>query len=261
MAGDGPLRLVVLGDSTAFTDHVGPQLPGTTHLYPTVLADRLGTALDREVASAVVARPGTTVRELARAVTKDRHLQFELLAHADAVVVGAGSFDHAPAGVPAALEAVVPYLRPSLLRRRTRQLLRAAYPQLVRATGGRYARTPPAEFDRLLAQLLEQIRGLTWGRAAGVVLGPTSHRSPYYGHRHPRHAEHEHRQLDIARAHGFAGVAVWPLVTPYLDALNPDGIHWPAAAHRAVGQAAATALLAQLEGRCPPIGLPGQGTT
>lgn len=253
---EGPLRLVVLGDSTSFTDASGPQLPDHPTLYPNVAAAQLRRHLDRDVEVTVVARPGTTVREALRTVTKDRHVQFDVVAHADALVVGVGSFDHAPGGVPPAVEVVVPYLRPAGVRRRVRATLRAAYPRIVQATGGRLARTPETEFRRMYAQLLDHLRGLTWGRAAGVAVGPTSHRAAYYGHRHPRHAAREALQLALAEEHGFAAVASWPLVLPHAHELNPDGIHWPAAAHEAVGEAVADALLPQLTGDRAPIGLP-----
>lgn len=255
-AAGASLSVVVLGDSTAFVDERGPQPPDAPHLYPNVLARHLEAALGRPVRVTVVARPGQTVRDAAQAVLKDQHLQFDLVGRADAVVVGLGSFDHAPAGVPAALEATLPYLWPDAVRRRARRLSRAAYPRLVRLTGGRLRRTPAREFERLLVQLLDQIRGLSWGRAAGVVLGPTSHRAAYYGHTHPRFETAEAQQLRLARVHGFAAVPVWEHVLPHVDALNVDGIHWPAAAHRAVGRAAADALVPQLQGGVPRIGLP-----
>jgi hypothetical protein len=251
-----PLRLVVVGDSTSFTDHRGPQLPDEPALYPNVAAAALRDALDRPVEVTVVARAGHTVREAARTVTKDRHVQFDLLAHADAVVVGVGSFDHAPGGIPPVVDAVVPYLRPPALRRRVRRGLHRAYPWAVRATRGRRRRTPPAEFERRFSQLLDHVRGLTWGRAAGVVLGPISHRSAYYAHRHPGFATAEAHHLEVARRHGFAVVPTWELVAPHADELNPDGIHWPPAAHAAVGAAVATALVPQLTGTAPTIGLP-----
>ncbi|MFP4149778.1 MAG: GDSL-type esterase/lipase family protein, partial [Nitriliruptoraceae bacterium] len=233
------MRVLVLGDSTAFTDQAGPQLPSQPHLYPNVLRARLATDLDRDVAVTVVAAPGTTVREAYRSVTKDRHVQFDLLAPADAVVVAIGSFDHAPAGVPPSVQAVLPYVRPVRLRRRLRAGLHAAYPRLVRLRGGHGPRTPHREFQRLYADLLDHLRSVTWGRAAGVVLGPTSHRSSYYAHRHPGHARAEAAQLALARQHGYATVASWPLVLDHLGDLNPDGIHWPAAVHARVGDALA----------------------
>lgn len=251
MGADGPLRLVVLGDSTSFTDHRGPQLPDEPTLYPQVAARRLAERLGREVDVQVLARPGQTARDAHRLVTKDRHAQFEVLAHADAVVVAVSSFDHAPGGVPPAIEAVVPYLRPAWLRRRVRLGLRRLYPRIVRATGGRLRRTPPGEFRRLYDGLLLQVRGLTQG-AAGVVLGPTSHRSAYYGgDLHPRFDEAQADQFAIAAAHGFPTLAVWPHVEPHLGALNPDGIHWPAEVHATVGAAVADLLAPQLTGDAP----------
>lgn len=250
------VRVLVLGDSTAFTDAAGPQLPGEPHLYPNVLRHRLTDELERPVEVTVVASPGATVREAYRAVTKDRHVQFDLLARSDALVVGIGSFDHAPAGVPPSVQALLPYLRPVRLRRRVRTGLHTAYPKLVALRRGHGPRTPRREFLRLYADLLDHLRSVTWGRAAGVVLGPTSHRSAYYAHRHPGHARAEAEQLVLARQHGYAAVAAWPLVVDHLGDLNPDGIHWPAAAHARVGDALARALLPQLTGAQPTTGLP-----
>ena len=251
-----PLRLVVLGDSTSFTDDRGPQLPDVPTLYPNVAASRLADTLDRNVELTVIARAGQTVREAVRTITKDRHVQFDVLARADAVIVGVGSFDHAPGGGPPVLDAAVPYLRPDAVRRRTRKVLHAAYPWLVRVTAGRRRRTPAAEFERLFDLLLTQIRGLTRGVAAGVVLGPTSHRSRYYARRHPLREVTEAHHLAVAARHGFATVPVWPLVEPHADRLNPDGIHWPADEHGAVGGAAAEALAPQLTGQRPTPPLP-----
>lgn len=254
----GPVRVLVLGDSTAFSDATGPQLPDAAHLYPNVLGRELAAALDRPVEVTVVASPGATVREAYRAATKDRHVQFDLLARADALVVGIGSFDHAPAGVPPAVQALLPYVRPVRLRRRVRAGLHAAYPRLVALRCGHGARTPRREFLRLYADLLDHLRSVTWGRAAGVALGPTSHRSDYYAQRHPGHARAEAAQLAVARRHGYATVAAWPLVLDHLDALNPDGIHWPAPVHARVGRALARALVPQLTGEAPTTGLPDE---
>ena len=255
-AAETPLLLVVLGDSTSFTDNTGPRLPDHPGLYPNVAACRIEQTLSRPVRAVVVARAGLGVREAVRMVTKDRHVQFDLLARADAVVVGVGSFDHAPAGLPPVVEAVLPYLTPTALRRFARRGVRLLHPQLVRLSRSRRHRTPPAEFERQFRLLLDQVRGLTWGRAAGAVLGPTSHRSPYYGQRHPRHRVAETHQLALARDHGFATVPVWEHVRPHLDRLNPDGIHWPGVVHDAVGSALARALVPQLVGSTPPVGLP-----
>ena len=254
-AGDRPLRLVVLGDSTAFTDHAGPQLPDAPHLYPQVARRRLAAALDRPVEVVVVARAGTTIHDVHRTVTKDRHVMFDVLQGADAVAVGFGGFDHAPGGVPPAFDAVVPHLRPTGLRRAVRRGLSSAYPWIVRASGHRMLRTPAATFDRLHDQVLT--RGLTVG-APGMALGPTSHHhAPWYGRAHPRHPAREREQLAVAAEHGYATSPVWALVRDHVGDFNPDGIHWPPAAHAAVGAAVAEALLPQLAGDLPLPGIPG----
>ncbi|MEY3019572.1 MAG: hypothetical protein RLZZ272_556 [Actinomycetota bacterium] len=229
------LRLVVIGDSTATTDANGPCLPDDERLYPRVAARTLAGLLDRRVEVVTVGRPGHDLRESLTMLHKDPHVRFEVVAPADAVVVAVGSFDHAPRGTPPVLDAIVPFLRPDGLRRRVRRALHRAHPWLVRATGARRLRTPAAVFDRRYALLLEEVRGLTLGRAVGLALGPTSHRSPHYGLAHPRHPEREAHQLAIAGRHGFLTQQVWPLVAPHASGLNPDGIHWPEQAHAAVG--------------------------
>lgn len=256
-AGDTSLRLVVLGDSTSFVDHRGPQLPTEPTLYPNVAARRLEAALDRPVDVVIVARAGTTVRDVHRTVTKDRHVMFDVLTGADAVVVAFGGFDHAPGGVPPMLDAMVPYLRPTAVRRRVRRAMTAAYPWIVRATAYRMTRTHPATFDSLYDDLFTHVRGLTRG-APGAALGPTSHHhAAWYGARHPQHARREAAQLAIADRHGYATRPVWDLVRPHVADLNPDGIHWPGLAHAAVGEAVAGLLLPQLTGQVPLPGIPG----
>ena len=252
---DGALRLVVVGDSLATTDARGPCLPDDPRLYPRVAADALARRAGRPVEVVTVGRPGTDLREALTMLHKDPHVRFELVAPADAVVIAVGSFDHAPRGTPPVLDAVVPFLRPDRLRRAVRGGLHRAHPWLVRATGARRLRTPATEFDRRYRLLLEEVRGLTLGRAVGVALGPTSHRSPHYGDAHPRHAERERHQLALAERHGFLPLAVWPQVAPHAHALNPDGIHWPTEAHAAVG-AALGAVLADALARGSTLGPP-----
>jgi hypothetical protein len=171
---------------------------------------------------------------------------FDVVGPADVVVVGIGSFDHAPAGLPPVLDALVPHLRPAGLRRRLRSAIRRAHPHVVRLRGGRGLRTPAADFARRYGDVLDQARGLTMGRAVCVALGPTSHRARHHGGTHPRRAESEARQLALARAHGYRAVAVWEHVEPFADRLNVDGVHWPAEAHDAVGRAAAAAIVEAL---------------
>lgn len=253
---DGPFRLAVIADSTAFTGPAGPLLPDDPALYPNVAARAIEDAIGRRTVASVVAHPGTGVRGTHYDVTKNRHVMFEVLMRADAVVLGLGSFDHAPAGVPPVMEAMVQFVRPKWLRTRYRATLRALHPVGVRLTGGRFARVPAAEFERLMDRILHEVRSLSWG-VPGVMLGPTSHRSAYYGHVHPQHAARVALHRMLAAEHGFSFVESWPLVEPWIEKLNVDGIHWPFETHEAVGRAVADALLRQITGAVPSPGIPG----
>ena len=243
---DGVLRVAVIGDSTSFTDATGPLPPDAEVLWPNVMARSLREQTGREVAVTVWARPGVDALNAWQALTKDRHVMFDVVGPADVVVVGIGSFDHAPAGLPPVLDTIVPHLRPAGLRRRARAAIRRAHPWVVRARGARGLRTPAAEFALRYGDVLDQARGLTMGRAVCVALGPTSHRARHHGGAHPRREESEGRQLALAEAHGYRTVPVWEHVLPHVNRLNADGVHWPAEAHAAIGRATALAVAEEL---------------
>ena len=246
--GDGALRVAVIGDSTSFTDATGPLPPDAAVLWPNVMARELLERTGREVVVTVWARPGVDALAAWQALTKDRHVMFDVVGPADVIVIGIGSFDHAPAGLPPVLDAIVPYLRPAGVRRRVRAAIRRSHPWVVRARGARGLRTPAEEFARRYGQVLAQARGLTLGRAVCVALGPTSHRARHHGGAHPRREESEGRQLALAAAHGYRTVPVWEHVVPHVDRLNEDGVHWPTEAHAAIGRAAAAAIADGLGG-------------
>jgi hypothetical protein len=251
MSPDGGLRVAVIGDSTAYTDATGALAPDDPVLWPNVLAEALRAATGRPVDVTVWARPGTDALSAWQALTKDRHLMFDVVGPAEVVVLAIGSFDHAPAGLPPVLDVLLPHLRPAGLRRTVRSAVRRAHPWVVRMRGARGVRTPPSEFARRYGQVLDQAKGLTMGRAVAVALGPTSHRARHHGGRHPRREESERRQLALAVQHGWRAVPVWEHVEPHVGLLNPDGVHWPTPAHRSVGLAVADAVLEGLRSREP----------
>ncbi|MDX1510288.1 MAG: SGNH/GDSL hydrolase family protein [Nitriliruptorales bacterium] len=253
---ESALRLVVLGDSTAFTDNTGPRLPGTAHLYPTRLAATIAEELGQPVETTVIARAGMMLRDAVRLTTKDQHVMFEVLPGADIVVIHQASLDVAPGGIPRLWELAVPHLRPARLRRPLRTAMTRAYPLIVRATRGRMQRTPQSEVRKHYTLLLTQVRGLTRGKAASVVLAPTSHNSPYYGHVRPRLADATADIARIAADHRFAFVPCWEHVEPFTARFNEDGIHWPPEAHEVIASELAKALLPQLTGERPTPGLP-----
>jgi len=246
------LRVAVIGDSTAFTDATGPLPPDTATLWPNIMAAHLKERTGSEVRVTVWARPGVDALAAWQALTKDRHLMFDVVGPADVVVVGVGSLDHAPAGLPPVLDAVIPHLRPARLRRRVRSVLRLTHPWVVRVRRASGLRTPAREFARRYGQVLDQAQGLTLGRAVRVALGPTSHRARHHGGRHPRREESEQRQIRLAEEHGWRVVPVWRLVEPFVDRLNVDGVHWPAEVHRAVGEAVAEEVFRGLSDTAGP---------
>jgi hypothetical protein len=213
------------------------------------MARELTVSTGREVAVTVWARPGVDALVAWQALTKDRHVMFDVVGPADVVVLAIGSLDHAPAGLPPVLDDIIPRLRPAGLRRRVRSTVRNVHPWMVRVRGARGLRTPAPVFARRYGQVLDQARGLTMDRAVCVALGPTSHRARHHGGVHPRREESERRQLAIAVAHGYRTVPVWEHVAPFADRLNVDGVHWPAEAHDAVGHAAAAAIAEGLSPR------------
>ncbi|MHB8511932.1 MAG: hypothetical protein ACYDCC_07080 [Actinomycetota bacterium] len=253
---DGAIRLCVIADSTAFTGPEGPLLPDEPALYPNVAARAIEDALGKRVAVSTLAHPGAGVRDSWYRVTKDRHVMFEVLMRSDAVVIGIGSFDHAPAGVPPVIESLIPYIPLTRMRSAARAVMRAAHPWGVHLTGGRFTRIAAHEYERLYDGVLYQVRSLTWG-APTVALGPTSHRSPYYGHVHPQHAARSALQRRVCDSHNISVVETWPLVEPHIEKLNSDGIHWPLEAHESIGSAIASSLIDQFEGRVRRPGIPG----
>ena len=254
--GDGPLRVVVVGDSLSYTDERGPRPPGSPGVWPTVARDELAARTGRPVSMTVVARPARTAADALDTLRRDQHVQHDLLPGVDAVVAAWGSYDHAPAGVPAALRAVTERVAADGPRRALRRALHRAHPLAVRARGARTARTSRSSFVRHHAAALRTLRGLAFG-AAGLALGPSSHRAAYYGDRHPGFAARERLQRRLAAGDGWPVLDVWPLVLPYAGQLNPDGIHWPASAHDVVGRAVAQHLHRQLVGVAPRPPRPG----
>jgi hypothetical protein len=239
-----PSRLVVLGDSFTFHGPDGPVPLHEPRLYPNVLRALLAARSGRAWEVAVVARAGWSVRDVWLALQKDVHLQQRVLLGAEAVVLGVGSFDWVPVGVPTPLRALLPYVRPTELRRRLRELLDRRHHVLVRATGGRIVRTPASVYAHNWRKSVEGIRVFAPDAALCALL-PGIHRAPYYAGLHPHHA----RGVTLTRR--LAAEASVPLVdlpaigARHLDGLNVDGIHWSWAQHAEVAAAMAGALPVQ----------------
>lgn len=237
-------RLVVLGDSFTFHGPDGPVPLHEPRLYPNVLRDLLAAATGRDWDVAVIARAGWSVRDVWLALQKDVYLQQRVLFGADAVVLGVGSFDWVPVGVPTPLRALLPYVRPTTLRRRLRILLDRHHHALVRATGGRIVRTPDSVYAHNWRKSIEGIRVFAPTAAVSALL-PGIHRAPYYGFVHPHHARGMALTRRLGAETGVPLVDLPAIGARHLDDLNVDGIHWSWAQHAEVAAALAEALLAQ----------------
>lgn len=242
----GVARLVVVGDSLTFHGPCGPLPLADERLYPQRTRAGLAASTGRNWDVAVVARAGWGVREMWLALQRDVHLQQQVLLDADAVVIGVGGADSLSVGVPRPVFAMLPFLRPTPLRRSVRRGLDRAHPWLVRATSARMRYTPASVHEHALRKIVPAVR-LFAPAAAVVGVVPPLHDAPYYAHLHPHHAETAARTRRLAMELDLALVDIPILMRPWMDRLNPDGVHWPFEVHAAV----ADALVAELVPRLP----------
>lgn len=238
-------RLVVLGDSLCFHGPDQPVPLAEPRLYPNVAARALARASGAPWEAVVVAQAGWSLRELWRALQKDVHLQQQVLLGADAVVLGVGSMDSLPVGLPRVVADALPHLRPTRLRRAVRHRLDRAHPSLVRLSRARLRWTPASVQEHAWPKCVDAVRLFSGGAPLVAVL-PPPHRAGYYAGRQPWQADVRERYVRLGRARSVALVDLDPLVRPHLAGFNPDGLHWGWAAHAAVGEALATTLAPQV---------------
>lgn len=243
-----PRRLVVIADSLSFHGPEGPVPLADERLYPNRLARELEGRTGQGWSVATVARAGWGYREVWLALQTDVHLQQQVLLGADAVVLAAGSSDALAVGVPRPLYAVVPFIRPTGLRRRVRRTIQRAHPWLVRATAGRVRHTPASVHAHALRKSMDAVR-LFAPHAAMCAYLPSAHRAGYYARWNPHLEEVARTTRTMAEARGIPVVDLAALGRPWLTALNPDGMHWPWGLHTAVAEATARALSPQVPAR------------
>lgn len=234
-------RLVVLADSLSFHGPDGPVPLADPRLYPNRLASRLSAVGGMDWEVQVVARAGWCLRDVWLALQKDVHLQQQVVMGAGAVVLGVGSSDPLPVGLPRSVTAVVPFVRPAPLRRRLRRAIDRAHPHLVRATGGRLLYTPPDVYEHCWRKSIGGLRLFAPDAALCAIL-PAIHMGPYYA------ADNRHRDRfatltrDLARELDVPVVDLAPLCARWLSKFNADGLHWPWEVHAEVAAAMAAAL-------------------
>lgn len=250
----GSRRLVVLGDSLTFHGPEGPLPLADPRLYPNALGSRLGAATGDAWEVVVIARTGFGVRELWLALQRDVHLQQQVLVGADAVVMGVGSMDTATVGLPRPVTALLPFVRPTALRRRLRWWLDRWHPRLVRLSRERFVHTPRPVYRHCWRKSVEGVRLFAPGAALCAVV-PALHAGPYYAYSLRHHPAAVEETVALAAELEVPLVDLPALTLPWLGRLNPDGLHWCFELHECVAEAMAAALLAQL----PPAAAPGEG--
>jgi diglucosylglycerate octanoyltransferase len=241
-------RLVVLGDSLAFHGPEGPVPLTEARLYPNQLGVRLAVGTGESWDVAVVARAGWCTRDLWLALQKDVHLQQQVLMGADAVVIGIGGADALTVGLPRSVMAVLPFVRPTPLRRWLRQQVDRAHPALIGLTAELLRFTPRSVYRHCWRKSVEAVRLFTRD-APLCALMPPLHAGPYYRHSLRHHHDTVADTGTLAADLNVPLVDVPALMGPWLDRLNPDGLHWPWELHAAVAEAMAEVLLVQVPRR------------
>lgn len=237
-------RLVVLGDSLTFHCDTGPVPLTEPRLWPNLLANELQRRTGERWEAVVVARAGWSVRDSWLALQKDVHLQQQVLIGAGAVVMAVGSTDQLPVGVPRVVNAALPYVRPTPMRRRLRRALDAAHPHLVGATRGALVWTPPEVYAHCWRKTIGGLRLFAPDAALCAVL-PGIHVGRYYGGgNNPHHERYAALTARLAAEAEVPVVDLAALTRPWLHRLNPDGLHWPYGLHADVAAAMAAALAA-----------------
>jgi hypothetical protein len=230
-------RLLVIGDSLTYHGPSGPEQTTDPHLWPNLVAARLGTRAD------LLARQGWTARDAWWAMTKDPVAWSVLLPRAGALVVAVGGMDALPASIPTYLREGIAYVRPGPLRRRVRRAYRAAHPHVARLWGGQLRALPQAATDHYLSRVVNGVRHYRPDLPV-VALTPPPWRSPDY----PARRQHP---AAVAASRAWAsreGVALADVET-VVQAMhdrgegNPDGLHWDWPTHAAVADVVGHALV------------------
>ncbi len=84
------------------------------------------------------------------------------------------------------------------------------------------------------------------GNAPLCAVLPAVHRGAYYAGSMRHHPQVRAVTKALAAQRGVPLVDLAALERPFLDRLNPDGLHWPFELHTVVADAMAAVLLAQL---------------
>lgn len=231
------MRVLVIGDSTAFHGPERAELLTHPGLYPNVLGRLLGAHVD------TIGRLGWTARDAWWALTRDPYVYSVLLPQADVVVLAVGGADHLPAALPTYLRQGLDHIRPGALRRRVKKAFHLANPYLIRATRGALTTLPPRVTTHYLTRCVQAIRACHPGtQVVGIVPPPFD--AWYFGNVTRTHAPAAWAHRRWGNAVGVPLADLDAVIEPHLTAgtMNSDGMHWSWAAHEDVAKAMAEAI-------------------
>ncbi|HEX2901962.1 MAG TPA: SGNH/GDSL hydrolase family protein [Jatrophihabitans sp.] len=230
-------RVLVLSDSLAFHGPGLGELTTEPRLWPNVLARATGAEVT------IFGRRGWTSRDAWFALTRDPHVYSVLLPQADAVVLAVGGMDYLPAVLPSHLREGIRLLRPQPLRRLATATFRNAQPLAARALNGRWRNLPQRLTDHYLARCVAGIRYFHPSTRI-LLITPPPHAAPGYGRVTAGQPPAVRASQQLAARLGAELLPFHEWVDPFIatPGMNPDGIHWSWACHRAVGTRTAEVL-------------------
>lgn len=223
--------LLVLSDSLAYYGPTGGLPADDPRIWPNLVGQRVGLPTD------LFGRVGWTSRDVWWAVTQDPNI-WAALPSARAVVIAIGGMDSLPSPLPTALREQIRYVRPPRLR----QMVRTGY-QWWQPRGAALG-WPMALPPKVTVEYLDKVRNALAHLRPElpiVVCLPSTHRSPYYGYVHSGRIPTTAAMTRWAAQSGVATVDLYPITRDYFAdsaaEMNPDGIHWGFACHRAIAGA------------------------
>ncbi|MEA3076875.1 MAG: diglucosylglycerate octanoyltransferase [Actinomycetota bacterium] len=237
-------RLVVLGDSLVHWTHEGRLPLDEPAIYPNRLAGLLEERLGGPWKVDIIAKEGTSLRELSLALPLDRFVQERVLADADIVLIQPGTRDSWTVGLPMPLTfglALASMGNLPLPVRKSAFLQRL----LVRLTGSRLRFTPSKKYVPAYRRIVELVRRLSPQAVVCVHLpslpfGP----QPFFVFSAKHHADTVAETRALAEELDLVVIDVPRLIEVEPPPTTGDLIHWPLWLHDAMARAAVE-LIAQ----------------
>ncbi len=232
--GSGPLRVVLIGDSTAFHGPDGRLRLDDPRLYQNVMVSEIRARLGREVSLSSYCRAGMTTREAWELISKDPAVQEFVLPSTDVVVFAAGSTDGLATALPTWLKDAIGHIPHTKLRRAVRRRYLENHRHFLRVLGGGFPTVPHSVTRDLWGRSIDALRWYSGGaHVVALTVQPSS--GPHQGHIDPYSERVNAIVIEAATQKGVSYVDLHSICSGRFHKFNPDGIHWDYATHAEVG--------------------------